>query len=93
MPNWCSNQIKLGGTTEEIERIWNTLEDDKQDDGLLSAIAPLDGEWEYEDAVTSWGTKWDIKHDHGLIFIFFVGSVDKFLHEISFLSLVECSVH
>jgi|TARA_X000000950_G_C13575581_1_gene521355 hypothetical protein len=68
MPNWCSNQIKLGGPTEEIERIWNTLEDDKQDDGLLSAIAPLDGKWEYEDAVASWGTKWDIKHDHGLQF-------------------------
>ena len=64
MPNWCSNQIKLGGPTEEIERIWNTLEDEKNDDGLLSAIAPLGGEWDYQDAISSWG----IKHDHGLQF-------------------------
>tara|TARA_B100001057_G_C22691177_1_gene887830 strand:+ start:46 stop:579 length:534 start_codon:yes stop_codon:yes gene_type:complete len=68
MPNWCSNQIKLGGPTEEIERIWNTLEDHKIEDGLLSAIAPLDNGWQYEDALATWGTKWDIKQDHELQF-------------------------
>ncbi len=68
MPNWCSNQTKIGGPTKEIKRIWDILEDDTQDDGLLSAMAPLDGDWEYNDAVNNWGTKWDIKGDHGLQF-------------------------
>lgn len=66
MPNWCNNQVRMGGPTKEIKRIWDILEDDKTDNGLLSAIAPLDGDWEYNDAVTNWGTKWDIKGNHGL---------------------------
>ena len=68
MPNWCSNQTRIGGPTKEIKRIWDILEDNTQDDGLLSAMAPLDGDWEYNDAVNNWGTKWDIKGDHGLQF-------------------------
>ena len=52
MPNWCSNQIKLGGPTEEIERIWNIIEDPGSDDGLCTALAPLSGEWEYNDALS-----------------------------------------
>ena len=51
MPNWCNNQVRMGGPTKEIKRIWDILEDDKTDNGLLSAIAPLDGDWEYNDAV------------------------------------------
>jgi len=68
MPNWCNNQVRMGGPTVELKRIWDILEDDKTDNGLLSAIAPLDGGWEYNDAVNNWGTKWDIKGDHGLEF-------------------------
>ena len=60
MPNWCSNQIKLGGPTEEIERIWDILEDPGSDYGLCSALAPLSSEWEYNDAISTWGTKWDV---------------------------------
>jgi len=65
MPNWCSNQIRIEGPAEEIDRIWDIIEDTDTDDGLLTAIAPLDGEWEYNTAIDHWGTKWDIK-DHNL---------------------------
>lgn len=65
MPNWCSNQIRIEGPVEEIDRIWDIIEDTDTDDGLLTAIAPLDGEWEYNTAIDHWGTKWDIK-DHNL---------------------------
>jgi len=65
MPNWCSNQIRIEGPVEEIDRIWDIIEDTDTDDGLLTAIAPLDSEWEYNTAIDHWGTKWDIK-DHNL---------------------------
>tara|TARA_R110001592_G_scaffold1805_8_gene10815 strand:+ start:4641 stop:5195 length:555 start_codon:yes stop_codon:yes gene_type:complete len=61
MPNWCSNQIRIEGPKEEIDRIWNILEDDTIDDGLLTALAPLEGGWEYNLAIDNWGTKWDVK--------------------------------
>lgn len=53
MPNWCSNQIRIGGPTEEIERIWDIVEDPGSDYGLCSALAPLSSEWEYNDAVST----------------------------------------
>ena len=65
MPNWCSNQIRIEGPAEEIQRIWDIIEDTDNDDGLLTALAPLEGGWEYHTAIDHWGTKWDIK-DHGL---------------------------
>ena len=65
MPNWCSNQIRIEGPKEEIDRIWNILEDDTIDDGLLTALAPLEGGWDYNHAIDHWGTKWDVK-DHSL---------------------------
>lgn len=65
MPNWCSNHIRLEGPVEEIDRIWDILEDTDNDDGLLTALAPLEGEWEYNSAIDYWGTKWDVK-EHGL---------------------------
>jgi len=65
MPNWCSNHIRIEGPKEEIDRIWNILEDDKVDEGLLTALAPLDGEWDYNSAIDHWGTKWDVK-EHGI---------------------------
>ena len=40
MPNWCSNQTRIGGPTEKIKKIWDILEDDTIDDGLLTAMAP-----------------------------------------------------
>lgn len=65
MPNWCSNQIRIEGPAEEIDRIWDIIEDTDTDDGLLTALAPLEGGWEYHTAIDHWGTKWDIQ-DHGI---------------------------
>ena len=64
MPNWCSNQIRIEGPKAEIDRIADILADDT-DNGLLTALAPLEGEWDYNSAINNWGTKWDIT-DHGL---------------------------
>jgi len=67
MPNWCSNSITISGPVETIRQLWEaaqTASDGKF--GLLEAMAPI-GEWEYGNAVDTWGTKWDIS-DEGLEF-------------------------
>jgi len=67
MPNWCSNNITISGPTETIKELWEdaqTANDGKF--GLLEAMAPI-GDWDYGNAVETWGTKWDIS-DEGLEF-------------------------
>ena len=54
----------MEGPAKEIKRVWDKMEDES-DNGLLSAIAPLKGSWEYNEAIDHWGTKWDIQ-DHSL---------------------------
>ena len=49
--------MHLEGPAETINQVW---ENAKQVDGLLEAICPL-GEWEYNKATSTWGTKWDVE--------------------------------
>jgi hypothetical protein len=80
MPNWCSNNFSITGCVESIKDLWDTaqtanrytvmednVEVEKVGFGLLEAIAPI-GDWEYGNAVETWGTKWDVS-DEGLEFI------------------------
>jgi hypothetical protein len=77
MPNWCNNNITISGPTETIKQLWDDAQNshrwteivdgkevEKIGFGLLEAMAPI-GDWEYETAVETWGTKWDIS-DEGL---------------------------
>ena len=68
MPNWCSNNITIKGSTETIKQLWEDAQTAGPDGGfgLLEAMAPI-GEWDYGNAVETWGTKWDIS-DEGLEF-------------------------
>ena len=68
MPNWCSNSITISGPTETIRQLWEDAQTAGPDGkfGLLEAMAPI-GEWDYGNAVETWGTKWDIS-DEGLEF-------------------------
>ena len=59
MPNWCNNNFSITGNTESIKELWDAAQ---QKEGLLEAIAPI-GEWEYGNAVETWGTKWDVSLD------------------------------
>jgi hypothetical protein len=36
MPNWCENRIKISGSTEKINKLWEEV----NSDGLLSALRP-----------------------------------------------------
>lgn len=56
MPNWADNQMIVTGKTEEMDRF-------KKDFGCFNDIVPLDGEWEYDKAVETWGVKWDVNPD------------------------------
>jgi hypothetical protein len=49
--------MHLEGPAETVNQVW---ENAKQVDGLLEAICPL-GEWEYNKATSTWGTKWDVE--------------------------------
>lgn len=56
MPNWCNNSITITGPGDKIRALWEAA---KTKDGLLEAMVPI-GEWKYDTAVDSWGTKWDV---------------------------------
>lgn len=67
MPNWCSNNFNITGNKNSISDLWVAAQ---LKEGLLEAIAPI-GDWEYGNAVETWGTKWDVSleglefEDHG----------------------------
>jgi hypothetical protein len=61
MPNWCSNTFTIKGDVDSLRPLWEATqqEDNPQ---FLEAIAPI-GDWEYGNAVNTWGTKWDVNTD------------------------------
>lgn len=60
MPNWCRNYVTINGPEKQLKDfISSTPKNSNGNDGLLSKYVPI-GEWEFEKAVDSWGTKWDI---------------------------------
>ena len=60
MPNWCSNNITIQGPAELIKNMWDAAQPAEGKDGtLLETMAPI-GEWDYDTAVNTWGTKWDV---------------------------------
>ena len=66
MPNWCNNTVTIYGPIKKIKQLHEAAEKGE----LFEAMAPI-GEWEYNKAVDTWGTKWDIDEtgleftDHG----------------------------
>lgn len=60
MPNWCSNNITIQGPADMIRALWDAAQPAEGKDGsLLEAMVSI-GEWDYDTAVNTWGTKWDI---------------------------------
>lgn len=58
MPNWCDNHIHIEGPAEELKK----LQEDFSTKGMLETLCPI-GEWDYNAAVNTWGTKWEISED------------------------------
>jgi hypothetical protein len=60
MPNWCENRIKISGSTEKINKLWEKVESD----GLLNTLRPQPNNLEeYENIdwrLQKWGTKWEV---------------------------------
>ena len=55
MPNWCNNYTEIEGPVETIKELYNAGKDEK----FLEHMAPL-GQWDYHDALSEWGTKWEV---------------------------------
>jgi hypothetical protein len=59
MPNWCSNNFRIVGSTESLKPLWEQID---RENKFLEVIKPI-GEWDYGNAVEAWGTKWDVNTD------------------------------
>lgn len=60
MPNWNNNNILIDGPEEKIVALWTSAQPvEGKSESLLSAMVPI-GEWDYNNAIEAWGTKWDI---------------------------------
>jgi len=59
MPNWCSNNFRIVGSTESLKPLWEQIDREVK---FLEVIKPI-GEWDYGNAVEAWGTKWDVNTD------------------------------
>jgi hypothetical protein len=55
MPNWCSNSFTLSGPTETINKVVDGISDGK----MLQTMADI-GKWDYNTAISEWGTKWEV---------------------------------
>lgn len=58
MPNWCDNSFSISGPKEKIEKIVVTFEDSDKE-VFLETLAPI-GKWDYNNAISEWGTKWEV---------------------------------
>jgi hypothetical protein len=60
MANFCDNRIKISGSTEKINKLWEKVESD----GLLNTLRPQPNNLEeYENIdwrLQKWGTKWEV---------------------------------
>lgn len=77
MPNWCVNSVVLShNDSAKIQ----ALKDSLNKDIFFDYILPL-GEWEYNKAINTWGTKWEA---HDLSWVQFESTKNQI--EISFES-------
>jgi hypothetical protein len=63
MPNWCENRIKISGSTEKINKLW----EDVNSNGLLNTLRPqpdnLKENEYYGWRIDNWGTKWEVNSE------------------------------
>lgn len=58
MPNWCANTLTVEHSDPAmIDKFQSAVEECN----LLQTFVPLD-QWDFEEAVDKWGTKWDISN-------------------------------
>ncbi len=60
MPNWCMNNADITATTEEQKALLYRVSTAEAADGFFELLRPL-GEWDYNNSVDNWGTKWDVE--------------------------------
>ena len=66
MPNWCSTDIEIIGTREEMNKLAAIINESK-DPGFLGTICPGPDDWDYGWCVENWGTKWELGDGHAVL--------------------------
>ena len=89
MPNWCMNDLRISGDTEEILRF---IEDNKTDGEFCFKTLFPEPEYAnpedwYEWRVKNWGTKWDVDGNVD------VSKIDDDLYRLYFTTAWSPPVH
>ena len=71
MPNWCSNNVTLTSSKENIDALIVELQKPDGEGKVLQSLRPRpsseDEDW-YGWNVNNWGTKWEVSvHDYEII--------------------------
>ena len=71
MPNWCSNNVTLSSSKENIDALIVELQKPDGEGKILQSLRPRppseDGDW-YGWNVNNWGTKWEVGvHDYEIL--------------------------
>lgn len=59
MPNWVQNDITIKTNNPVLIDLMQTVASQKEEIKLFDTICPI-GEWDYDRACNTWGTKWEI---------------------------------
>ena len=89
MPNWCMNDLRISGDTEEILRF---IEDNKTDGEFCFKTLFPEPEYAnpedwYEWRVQNWGTKWDVDGNVD------VSKIDDNLYRLYFTTAWSPPIH
>ena len=89
MPNWCMNDLRISGDTEEILRF---IEDNKTDGEFCFKTLFPEPEYAnpedwYEWRLQNWGTKWDVDGDVD------VNKLDDDLYRLYFTTAWSPPIH
>mgnify|MGYP003639899192 CR=1 FL=1 len=59
MPNWCMNTVTISGPKATLEEILTAAKEGR----FLEYLAPI-GEYNYDKAIDTWGTKWEPRFEN-----------------------------
>jgi hypothetical protein len=66
MPNWCSNCIEFDGSEKAMKSFRKDVESIENGQCIFTALTDYKGEWDCNDWVKEFGTKWGVEMDEDI---------------------------